>query len=343
MKKLLKLMLLIVTPVMLFTGCKGNKQPNAKRGTNYDFDIVNYLDIETFGEDGNGYLEVKVKDISSEDFASDEDYIAVKKDLDNIDPYVIPEYKASINVDKATNLSNGDIVHLSFPYRKEELNSNLNIEEYEYLVDNLEEAEEIDLFSEDVVTFFATETGQLSYHKKYGEYPDELVDMLRYTITTKDELEPDKAVLNIEASLDEEYLQERGFYSTAVYLAKNGYRGSTTAEKVLRVIVEPTDFSGINSGLVESALYDAIYNLEGDALTKIVNLQKNAKQVANEPYSYTVIYQAKADDKVRTFKRSLDIYYVDKEFSVENIGMADYISDDYLKNTIEGGQKIIDF
>ena len=340
--KYIKLTVILLCFTML--GCmRHDPEPNENRGTDYEFDIVDYLDITAFGEDGNGYLEIKVKDITADDFFDDSEYIKVKKDLDNIDPYLIPTHSTSLKVSQDTLLKNGDVVTIEFPYNPDNLYSDMNIEDYDYVVSGLEEAEGLDLFNDEAVTFFADEEGGLHFHKKPGYLPDDIYEMLSYEIVTEDEVEPNKTVMSVTATLDETYLKEKGYYSSEVFFAKHGFKVALNVDKVLKEVVKPTDFSGMNSTKVESSLYEMLEKVEDEQLVKICNIQKSYKQKLNEPYSFTVIYYDLINGENVYFSRAFDAYFIDGELVYENIGRKDFAKEEYATETLPESDMIMKF
>ena len=337
-----KFLIFIFSVALLLSGCGRSKEPNAKRGTKYEFDIVDFIEIETFGQDGNGYIEVTPKEITAQDFYSDEEYIKVKKDLDAINPYCIPGSNSTIQMSKYNGLSNGEIVVMTFKHSGE-LSSDMNIEPYEYVVNDLTPAEELDLFSEEAVTFFATEKGQLYAKTKKGYLPDELVNNLNYIISTNDALEANKSVLSIEATMNSKFLEENKYYDMGVYLAKNGYTAKLNAERVLKLVVSPDDISTLNSTSVENALYEALYELEGDNLLKVNCVQQTARQETNEPYTYLVIYCIDNDGTTEYMRRNVEIYNVEGEVAIENIGRVEKSSEENAKTPYEESKMIYSY
>ena len=76
---------LILTGTMGLSGClrqQKRKEPNEGRGTDYAYDFVDFINITTYGDNGDGYIEITQKYIDVYDFANEKDYSAVKKDLE---------------------------------------------------------------------------------------------------------------------------------------------------------------------------------------------------------------------------------------------------------------------
>ena len=97
------------------------------------------MDIHLYGYNGAGFLEVQPKDFSVKDFSEEADYIAVKKAIDSMNLYLIPgapDTTSYLNVDKATDLSNGDVITFSLKdsYKGDNSAVSLNTEPFQLLI-----------------------------------------------------------------------------------------------------------------------------------------------------------------------------------------------------------------
>ena len=333
MKRYIRTMILfaVMISMLMLSGCKRKKIPNENRGTNYKYDFMDFVDVTTFGEDGDGYIEIKTKDIDVKDFENEEEYVNVKLDLDNMDLNYNPALTANngvIKLSKTEKLVNGEVIKIRINYKKENLKSDMNIETYDYVINGLSEAEEIDLFGENIVTFFGTEDGMLYYHLKPNNYyPQEMFDHLKYKIKTSEKLEVGKTILSITAELDDDFLKTEGYYSTKMWMKKNGYKGETETSKVLGVIVPPMEFGAVGTIKMEAALYDAIYTEEGDNLIKVCNVQKMPRQRTTDLYEYTVVYYNVENDMYTFYNRTVKMVQIDGDYQVLELGRRNSTQD----------------
>ena len=343
-----KILLTVFVLLLCLSGCTGGKVPNKKRGTNYKYDIVDFLDISAFGENGNGYLEIYPLDIAAQDFETDEDYIAVKKDLNAINPEYITgglNRNSSIKVwkgkEEAANLSNGDMVTIEFKYSKNKLFSDLNIESYDYVITELEELDELDLFDEDLVTFY-TDGEKVNYILHKGVIEDDIADHLIYTVTPYDsEMEVGKTIMKITASMDQEYLEENNCVDTAMYLARNRWKAKYETEVVLNHKAASVDFGSIAPEAVRDALYNRIWTEEPN-LGAICSLQKTEAQTRSED-SYTVVYRCVQEGENRYYSRALKMVMVDNKFDFYDISYAQAIKEEFSYSPIQSGKVILQF
>ena len=344
-----KIMIRLLAGVMCLSlcGCIRRKPhiPNEKRGNEYTYDFIDYVDIHVFGQDGDGYLEVKPKDISVRDFMSEGEYIGMKKDLDRLALYLIQGkdyYTSNLSASKSTGLSNGDIVTLSIRF-KEPLLMDINIEPYEYTVEGLGELKSIDLFGKKNVTFFATKDGMCYAHVLGKDMPEDLAENILYRISSDGTLETGKTILSVEADMDEGFLEEKEYHALKIYLAKNRLKGDTETEKVLNTIVDPINFSGLASAAVESALYDRLYQEEGSYLGKVCSLQKLPRQISEEPYGYTAVYYNMENGTPRYYRRGLKMVYVDGEFLVLELERRDSVEAAYAGRAFPDGEMVLNY
>ena len=326
--------------------CRRTYAPNERRGTDYTYDFVDFIDITLYGEDGSGMLEISPVDIGLHDFDTEDEYIRVKKDLSLINAHLIQgqSLDSKIKVSRSTGLSNGDVVKITVGLKKNELCSDMNIEPYEYVIDGLHDLERIDLFAEDFVSFYATEDGSLYAHiKDPKRYPEELTDNLRYRISVTDGVEPGRSVLSITVGMNEQYLKDSGYGTMDVFMIKHGFAAETTNDRVLEKMVYPIDFSASSSIAVERALYKALYAYEGDALVKICNLQQTPRQKISEPYCYMVVFSVDEDGTLRYFRRQIKMVYVDGEYVVIDSSDRESTAEKYVYEPFTESNMIMNF
>ena len=343
---------LMVIGALGSAGCrqtKKRKEPNEGRGTEYAYDFVDFVNITTYGDNGDGYIEITPKNIDVYDFANEKDYIAVKKDLEEMGLV----YKQGGNnntsgpmqISKTTELSNGDIISISINLPKDyEKKSDINTETYDYVVHDLGTADEIDLFDSGIVTFYATQNGDICYHLHAPNYiSQEMADNLVYIAKTTNELEAGVTILDCTVTMDEDFLKKNEYYTIDVYLAKHNLKAETTSEKVLGQIIEPVTFSSSNQAAIEGALYTALY-AEEPQLTKICNLQQLDRQAVSDPYKTIVLYYTTNDYGEREyFRREVELHYIDNSYVVYKVEQRNGTSERFMSESLDGGQIVLDF
>ena len=314
MKKSGKIILALVSAAMcagLLGGCAaidslvgGESKPptlNADRGTDYKYDFINYMDIHLYGYNGAGFLEVQPKDFSVKDFSEEADYIAVKKAIDSMNLYLIPgapDTTSYLNVDKAEDLSNGDVVTFSLKdsYKGDNSAVSLNTEPFQLLISGLGDPTEINLFDETSVEFYGLSGTDEVYANilNNGNLPKEFTDHAKYTITPDSTpLEADKTILDISVDMDKDWLDENDYHTVGVYLGKNKYKADTTGEKVLMTVLDPIDFGKDNTQKIAEAMFNAIRDTDsGKGIQQIGSVQQlDSSSGSYDPYTYTVVFQ----------------------------------------------------
>ena len=314
MKKSGKIILALVSAAMcagLLGGCAaidslggGESKPptlNADRGTDYKYDFINYMDIHLYGYNGAGFLEVQPKDFGVKDFSEEADYIAVKKAIDSMNLYLIPgapDTTSYLNVDKATDLSNGDVITFSLKdsYKGDNSAVSLNTEPFQLLISGLGDPTEINLFDETSVEFYGLAGTDEVYANilNNGNLPKEFTDHAQYTITPDSTpLEADKTILDISVDMDKDWLDENDYHTVDVYLGKNKYKADTTGEKVLMTVLDPIDFGKDNTQKIAEAMFNAIRDTDsGKGIQQIGSVQQlDSSSGSYDPYTYTVVFQ----------------------------------------------------
>ena len=345
-----KLIKLFVSLLLIVSagGCRKAHVPNEKRGTNYQYDFIDFMTISMYGEDGTGKLEITPIDVEVEDFESEEEYIKVKKDLMALNLTYMQDGTQSpkLKVSKTTDLSNGDIVRIQikdFPASAK--SSDMNTETYEYVVEGLAPLTEIDLFDENFVTFYATTDDNLYFHiHNRNMYDTELSDHLTYTIRTSEAITAGKTVLSITANMDSQFLTDSGYNTIDMYLLKHGYKAALEKDTVLDEVVEPIDFGVAGSIAVEKALYESLYAIEGENLVKICNLQQTPRQKSAEPYNYMVVFSAEEEkDSIRYFRRQVKMVKVDNEYVVLENSDRESCDEKYVYEPFSEANMILNF
>ena len=337
--KFLTVMLVLLTLV----GC-GSKKLNSKRSKGYKFDFVDFINITVYGDDGNGYIEITPKDITVNDFDDEQDYINVKHDLDELNlEYRYGQNKSTgIKLSKVQRLRNGDVVTISVSSRVK-LKSDMNTGAYEYLVGGLTQAQAIDLFSPDLVTFFMNDDKQVLYHIKENKaLPDSLLENLVYEIKYTGAPEVDKTVLSVTATMNETYLLDSGYIALENYLAKHNLRAELETETVLKNYVSPVEFSSSNQTAIEKALYKKLLEVEPD-LYKVCNIQQLERQKISEPYTYYVVYYNNTNENREYYRRRFSMVFVDGDCFVYMLDSREYTDEEYARKTYDGAEIVLNF
>ena len=250
-----------------------------------------------------------------------------------------------MQISKTTELSNGDMISISINLPKDyEKKSDINTETYDYVVHDLGTADEIDLFDSGIVTFYATQNGDICYHLHAPNYiSQEMADNLVYIAKTTNELEAGVTILDCTVTMDEDFLKKNEYYTIDVYLAKHNLKAETTSEKVLGQIIEPVTFSSSNQAAIEGALYTALY-AEEPQLTKICNLQQLDRQAVSDPYKTIVLYYTTNDYGEREyFRREVELHYIDNSYVVYKVEQRNGTSERFMNESLDGGQIVLDF
>lgn len=333
-KKMNRIIKILMCAVMMLglSGCRQlikpkqeTRVPNEHRGTDYKYDFMDYITVVTYGDEGSGFIEVNQKAIDVYDFASEKDYIAVKKDLETFRMGFKQEVNnnGSLRLSKTSGLNNGDIVTLSLDLPKDYVkNSDINTEPYDYVVHDLGTAREIDLFSSDLVTFYATEAGNVCYHVDNVSYlDDELVNNLVYYVKSTGEIKEGVTILDCSVSMNESFLKKNEYYTFDIYMAKHHLKPrEKTTERVLSEIIKPISYSSSNQIEIEKALYASLYLAEPQ-LAKICNLQQSERQASSDPYKVTLVYYTTDEYGTKEFyRRDIELHYVNEQYVVYSLG-----------------------
>lgn len=305
---------------------------NGRDNSGYDYDWINFIDIAVYGTDGNAYLEVKERELKSTDFLNDEDYLNITSKLNEMDLNYVggqsQSSKCKISVNKGYNLSSGDVIMLTFTgsFGNESIYGGA----YEYRVGQLRETTTVDLFSTDNIMFYGLEGTTEVFYK----YPvnsvlndiDGFTDNVKYSISTSTtELEADKTILNIKASINDDFLQENDYNSFTLYLAKLGYATETFEGKsVLHEIATTINFEDEMTAketlsTVEQAITDEEELVGGDGngynLSAVCNIQKMSRDKDQHTY-YAVYRDTNSNGDVLYYRRQIRMCELNGEIIV---------------------------
>lgn len=309
LKELMKKLLCLSTLCTIWGCASSNQQSvslNENRGTNYDYDFVQFLDAELYGSEGDGFLEISPKDIQVSDFSSEKEYIAIKKTLDSLKLYYDPDEpnkESNLLVSKGTGLSNGDVITLSisddFDGNTNDLN--MNLESYEFKVEGLEEAKTLDLFDSTSVSFLALNDGTNTIYPvkiSGGNIADDILSQINYYASTEDEQPVEgKTLIDVSAEIVP-IIDDNGnpkATTLKTWLGMKGYKVETEGEKVLREIANPVTFTTENQSKASSLLYKAIKKEDSNIISVATIQQLFASEGSYDPYEYTVTYYARTD------------------------------------------------
>ena len=331
--------------LLTVTGCSGDKDPNADRCTDKQYDFVDYMDIEVFGGDGNGYLQITPKNINVNDFDSEQEYIAVKKLLDEMDLTSIPDGHASryLKISQSSELSSGDEVVIKIRDAKEEnLSVDMCIHPYTYVVPTLEESENIDLFDSNIVTFYGLSgTSELGYIiNNNSGLNEEITSNLVYEMSCKDkELIKDETILEVTVDIDSDYLNDPDslYHSLDVYLAKLGKKAETSKSKVLTNIAVPVELKTYTASEISSFLFDSLNSLEsenGRTLIQIGSIQKLNTQGKNDPYSFVIVYQTEEAGENKVYTANVRMCDLNGELVLVNLERGSRVDAKYLTESL---------
>lgn len=324
---------------------------NSNRTTEgYTYDWIDFMNISVYGSDGVAYIEVTPKELKASDFQSDADYIAMKSELDKLNL----SYKAGSNnsaskltVTPDSNLKAGDVVTFALTTTVD-ASLNMNTQEYEFRIPTLNQSSILDLFNEDDVIFYGLEGTDEVYYQftKNTSFTDELQKNLIYTIKLDGEVEADKTILDISASLDNSFLKDGGYTSFAMYLSKFGYEvESYSTQKVLHNVAAPIDYSTVRTDKVISALFEKIEKAEislkgSSTLNQIASVQKLYKD--SDEYTYYVIYQdMDSEGNVKFLRRQFRGAYLNDEVVILSLYNEEQSAERYATEAYDNGEVMI--
>lgn len=304
--------------ILGLVGCApvGGTKLNAKRGKKYDYDFVQFLDAKVYGANGYGFLDIKPKDLSVSDFKSEKEYITIKKLVNAMKLYIDPNNKdrdSYLTASQTSGLKNGDIVTLSISsdFELPEGAPSINLEPYEFEVQQLKDPIDLDLFDSSSVDFVGIEGTTTIYPVKIhdGAVPNDILDHIVYTATTDDKtLETGKTILSVSAELDQDSLKEEDPDNTdtsdqqaeqtlATYLGKQNYVSEVTGEKVLVDMAKEAEFNSSTNKTIRNILLKAIRNVDNNIMD-VATIQQSLTNSSSDEnkFNYLVTYYAYPSD-----------------------------------------------
>lgn len=366
--KILKKIIVSLVSLLIFTGCTST-DINKERGTEYKYDFVDLMDVKLYGSEGYGFIEVRPKDISMNDpmFESEEEYIAVRKALDQLGLYVGPDKKVSsyLEVTPNSNLKNGDMVTFSF---KSGFNGDLgglsiNLEPYNWIIQDsegnglLKEPKKFDLFNSDSVMFYGLKGTNLTYAKKLGanSIPEDVLNNIEYTSTVgTNEMEAGKTVIKVQAKLNDEFLTQgdNPAFDTQTYFGRMGYLVDLESEKVLQNIAEPIDVQNLTldqknklTALILDYLNTQEITINNKTYTvdMIATLQQyNSANGSYDPYNFYVTFMGKYGNERTCIMTTLKIATLNGVYIIpERLGNFQSAGDSYCYNPMTSMNMII--
>lgn len=356
----------IMSASLFLSGCgsrKENKVPNADRGTSYQYDMMDYLNVECFGPDGKGIIQVVPKDYTAEDFSDEKSYIAVKKYMDYLNLSYVPgeDNSAShIYIDRTQGLSNGDIVTIgvstanNFTY---DTDLSINTENYQYVVSGLTDGKDIDLFNDDSVCFYGLEgTTSVGWVKSRNTstLPQEIQDNISYTAVLgsqgSTELREKEAIIEVTAALDQNFLMsaEPPYYNSDIYMLKHDYNYSLSEETVLDTVISPISFGEMINPQVEDALMEKFSGQTVNtysntyAIDRIGNIQQQNGASGLNAFTYLVTFHGAAEDGTQhAFRASMMIEDINDLILIENESGMNNSDYEVLTSPVGNGYSIL--
>lgn len=360
-KKLTKLLCATICLLSL-AGCKVKEQPKDKTSADYiinenrdpsgyKYDWKDFFTYNIYGSSGTAYIEVTPKEIKSNDFDNDQDFIAIQSVLNKLNLTFSPNKSSDskLSVSPSTGLKTGDVVTFSLTTS---IDSSVNMYtgEYEIRIPELEDSKTIDLFSDDLLTFCSVGDSEIFYlvNKNKTELPEELLNNLVYTFNfdKSSKLEIDKSILNVTVGLNSDFLKANGFSNITTYLNKLGYEPKTLETKlVLHDSVNEINFITERKDKIIEALLKTIENAEiatdgTSIINQICSIQKFSKD--NDPFTYYVIYQdMNSDGETFYFRRQFRAFSFNDQIYVVKLGGAEQTKQDYATNAYEGAEILL--
>lgn len=330
---------ILVALLFLVGGCTKEVEenefvPNANRGQAYEYDYINYLDIDVVGPNGYAIIEISLSDFKASDFKDEISYIAVRKLMNSLEPMV--------RVSKGENIANGDIitVGISSEYTAGVGELSFSLEPYQIQVSGLAEPEPIDLFDNSSVGFYNLEGTRefYSYVKRDSSLPKEIQENLTYQIDCfEEDIVADQTILNIKAKMDEQFINDGNYETTDRYIKLQGFTAEYEAEKVLKQVISPIDFEKANTEMMVlglSSLYiDKEFTSSGITFKfdKIANIQ-SIKDYKNgfEYYVHSIWYNPLDESQELCLRDNIKMVVVDNQLEIiksssryDNVKMMD--------------------
>lgn len=356
MKKKILSVLTVLLVLTALSACNANQG----RGDKYTYDFKDFMNIEIFGPEGEAYIQITPKEISVADFSSEDEFIKVKKVIDQLNLSYIPgsNNSSGLTVSKGDHIRTGDMIVIKpttslLSSDKIELakSIDLNIEQYDYVVEKLPETKKIDLFSTDIVNFYGLITNEVVYvvNKDNPNISDEIKDNLVYKVTLSDkEVKEGQTIMTVQTGLKDELIKNNNYYNLGIYYAKHNLSVQYSTEKVLNKVVNPINFDNLNEKsreLIRKTLYKYIKNNIDYNIENIANIQQLASQKGDDPYKYYVIFTTlDAENVQRVYRAEIKLLQIsDEQLEVLSFEKIENIPETYLNTNYNGATRLIDF
>ena len=336
------------------------KEPNANRGTEYDYDFVDYLDIKAYGPDGEGIIEITARDYTVTDFASEQEYIKVKNLMDDLNLYYIQgeeNKRSNLSVSKTEALSNGDIIEIGVNEKtwKGSTDLNINLETYEFVVETLTDGQEIDLINNESVIIYGLEGTNNVYAlktPKTATLPKEIEDHIEYIVSTNEtNLVEDVSIVNFTCTMDEEFLQnpENPYYNIDIYLKKHGYDYMSSGQTVLDKVVKPLDFSQATSNAIGDYMTARFVGEKVSTwsreytIDRVGNIQQDKKAEGLDKYSYVVTFHGVSEEGLEDqFYGTLYLWEINNEVILNDFSGFTYaMGNNIIKEPLNDNHEIL--
>ena len=235
------------------------------------------------------------KDYTAKDFATEAEYIKIKKIMDQLNMVYIPgedNRNSQAVISQKTGLHNGDVITLSLnPKAKYDLGDMpVNLEPFEYRVTELTEGKDIDLFSDDAVIFYGLDGTDIVGAYSIAEtssLPEEIGEYIMYTAELSDRketnLRENGTVIKVKAAMDQSFLDKQDYHNLDIYMKKHGYSYLSETETTLDLVLKPFEFDAVLRSETEAALAEYFYGKTAATYseTYVIDSVGNIQQLMN--------------------------------------------------------------
>ena len=338
LKRLTKKILTTSLVALMIVGLSACKEKEPE-GPIYDYDFTDYLDISYVGPNEFADLEISLKEIDSDDFDSDTEFIKIKKFMTNLFPYVVAS--------KTSEITNGDVIQvgISSEYTEGTGDLNINLEVHSFEVNNLPDAVYYDLFDNDTVTFYGLEgTSDVLYKvNQKSTLSQNIKDNLSYTVTIDtDEVEAKVSVMSIKATLKDSFLKTTKYSDTETYFKSLGYIVDLEGEKALKETVSYKDFEQLtDKELIKEQLSEKIKeqgDIDGYTFSEISNVQKTQKA-----YTYDIVTKYVNGDKVAYVEFETKLAYLNGEIKYLSFNKLKTINERFATEALDNCELLFTF
>lgn len=342
--KYIKLAMVGLMCVSLVACDKKEPALNADRNTEMKYDFINLINVSVYGSEGNGFIEITPKDVSVKDFESEKDYIEIRKIMDSLGLYVGPDKQRSsyLGVSPNENLKNGDVVTIGIKqgWSMDNIGVEINVEPYQFEITTLQPGKELQIFDESSVQFYGLSGTKSVYARRLngGVVPVDILSHLDYDITVSDsELQADKTIMSIKASIDPTFLQEgeNPAYTTETYLGRLGYVAELSGEKVLTTVVDPINTNSIDKTRFAQSIINYLteeeIKLNGNEVTfdSLATVQQSNSANGYDPFTYIVTFYVDMNGSKQCVSTSLRMVELSGEYIIaERMGQYNMIGED---------------